>query len=442
MNHEPRSAPSLFRVFGQRKMAALLFLGFSSGLPLYLTSSTLQAWMTVEKVDLTTVGMVSLLSVPYSLKFIIAPLMDRYVPFLGRRRGWLVITQVALLLCIAAMSLHDPRRGLQLLAINALLIAFFSAAQDVVVDAYSVDVLEEREMGAGASLKVMGYRLALIITGGVALMLADRMSWPTVYLLMAALMLVGVAASILAPEPVLREGPPSSLASAVVEPFLDFLRRAGVGTALVLLLFVVLYSLSDRMVQNMTVPFLLARGYSQSTIGEIRGVIGLVATIVGVLAGGGLVARLGINRSLWILAAIQMGSNLAYYWLSVSPSSRASLTTAIVVENFSGGLVTAGFVAFLMSLCSKQFSATQYALLSSFMAFARDVLVAPSGGLAAQTGWPQFFLITIAAGIPALLLLPYVAPWNRENPRGAAAHTGEVTDAPPADADDHPFGRV
>ena len=198
MNPEPRSAPSLFSVFGQRKMAALLFLGFSSGLPLFLTSSTLQAWMTVEKVDLATVGLVSLLSVPYSFKFLIAPLMDRYIPpFLGRRRGWLVVTQVALLLCIAAMSLHDPRRGLQLLAINALLIAFFSAAQDVVVDAYSIDVLEEREMGAGASLKVMGYRLALIVTGGVALMLADRMSWPTVYLLMAALMLVGVAASVL-----------------------------------------------------------------------------------------------------------------------------------------------------------------------------------------------------------------------------------------------------
>lgn len=429
VDHAPRPAPSLFSVFGQRKMAALLFLGFSSGLPLFLTQSTLQAWMSVEKVDLATVGMVSLLSVPYSFKFVIAPLMDRYIPpFLGRRRGWLLITQVALLLCIAAMALHDPRRGLQLLAINALLIAFFSAAQDVVVDAYSIDVLEEREMGVGASLKVMGYRIALIVTGGLALILADRMSWPTVYLLMAALMVLGIAASLLAPEPVLREGPPATLANAVAEPFMDFVRRAGPATAVVLLLFVILYSLSDRMVQNMTVPFLLAQGYTQTTIGEIRGVIGLAATIVGVLAGGGVVAKLGINKSLWVLAAIQMGSNLAYYWLSVSPPSRTSLTTAIVVENFSGGLVTAGFVAFLMSLCSKQFSATQYALLSSFMAFARDVLVAPSGELAKQTGWPQFFLITIAAGIPVLLLLPYVAPWTRENPRGAAPHTGEVAD--------------
>ncbi|HEX6372628.1 MAG TPA: AmpG family muropeptide MFS transporter [Longimicrobium sp.] len=427
--NEHRST-SILRVFGQPKMAALLFLGFSSGLPLFLTSSTLQAWMTVEKVDLTTVGMVSLLSLPYSLKFLIAPVMDRYIPpFLGRRRGWLVITQVALLICIAAMSVHDPRRGLQLLAINALLIAFFSAAQDVVVDAYSIDVLEEREMGAGASLKVMGYRLALIVTGGLALILADQMSWPTVYLLMAVLMLVGIAASVLAPEPVLREGPPSTLFNAVVLPFRDFITRAGFGIALLLLLFVVLYSLSDRMVQNMTVPFLLAQGYTQTDIGAIRGVVGLIATIVGVLAGGAVVAKLGINRSLWVLAAIQMGSNLAYYWLSVTEPSRGSLTAAIIIENFAGGLVTAGFVAFLMSLCSKQFSATQYALLSSFMAFARDVLVAPSGSIAERTGWPQFFLITIAAGIPILLLLPVIAPWNRENPRGAAPHSGEVTHA-------------
>jgi len=412
-------------------MAALLVLGFSSGMPLFLTGPTLQAWMTKEKVDLTTVGLVSLLSVPYSFKFVIAPLMDRYIPpFLGRRRGWLVITQIALFICIAAMSLHDPRRGLQLLAINALLIAFFSAAQDVVVDAYSIDVLEEREMGAGASLKVMGYRLALIVTGGLALIMADRMSWPTVYLLMGVLMLVGIAASVLAPEPVLRDQPPTSFANAVVHPLRDFIGRAGPGIAALLLLFVVLYSLSDRMVNNMTVPFLLARGYTQTDIGAIRGVVGLAATIVGVLMGGAVVAKLGINRSLWVMAVIQMGSNLAYYWLAVTESTRAALTTAIIVENFSGGLVTAGFVAFLMSLCNKQFSATQYALLSSFMAFARDVLVAPSGGIAERTGWPQFFLITIAAGIPVLLLLPIIAPLTRDNPRGAAEHTGEVTDDP------------
>jgi PAT family beta-lactamase induction signal transducer AmpG len=410
-------------------MVALLFLGFSSGLPLFLTSRTLQAWMTVEGVDLATVGQVSLLALPYSLKFLWAPFMDRYVPpFLGRRRGWLVVTQVLLALAIAAMSLHDPKQGLRLLFINAVLISFFSASQDIVVDAYSVDVLTDREMGAGASLKVVGYRAALILTGGLALVLADQMPWPGVYLVMALLMAIGIVAAILSPEPVLRSAPPATLASAVGKPFAEFFNRAGPATGVLLLLFIVLYSLADRLVQNMYTPFLLARGYTQTEIGAIQGVLGLAATIVGVLAGGAIVAKIGINRSLWLMAILQLASNLVYYGLSVVPKDVGLLTGAIVVENFCGGLVTAGFVAFLMSMCSRQFSATQYALLSSFMSFARDVLVAPSGGIAERTGWPQFFLLSIVAGVPVLLMLPYIAPWNRDTPRGSAAHSGEVTD--------------
>jgi PAT family beta-lactamase induction signal transducer AmpG len=429
LNDASRSR-SLLGVFGQPKMAALFFLGFSSGVPLFLTSRTLQAWMTTEGVDLATVGKVSLLALPYSLKFLWAPLMDRYVPpFLGRRRGWLVITQVLLAISIAAMSLHDPRQGLQLLFVNAVLISFFSASQDIVVDAYSVDALDDRELGAGASLKVAGYRAALILTGGLALVLADQMPWPYVYVAMGVLMAVGIATAVLAPEPVLRTGPPPTLASAVARPFGEFFNRSGWVTGLVLLLFIVLYSLADRLVQNMYTPFLLERGYTQTEIGAIQGVLGLAATIVGVLAGGALVARFGINRSLWGMAVLQLASNLVYYGLAVVPKDVGLLTGAIVVENFCGGLVTAGFVAFLMSMCSRQFSATQYALLSSFMSFARDVLVAPSGDIAKQTGWPQFFLFSIAAGIPVLLMLPYVAPWNRDVPRGAATHTGEVADA-------------
>lgn len=429
MNDATRSR-SLLGVFGQPKMAALLFLGFSSGLPLFLTSRTLQAWMTVEGVDLATVGQVSLLALPYSLKFLWAPLMDRYVPpFLGRRRGWLVITQVLLAISIAAMSLHDPKLGLRLLFINAVLISFFSASQDIVVDAYSVDVLNDREMGAGASLKVVGYRAALILTGGLALVLADQMPWPYVYVAMAVLMGVGIATAFVAPEPVLRNAPPATLFDAVGRPFHEFFTRSGMVTGALLLLFIVLYSLADRLVQNMYTPFLLAAGYTQTEIGAIQGVLGLAATIIGVLAGGAVVAKIGINRSLWVMAVLQLASNLVYYGLSITEKDVGLLTGAIIVENFCGGLVTAGFVAFLMSMCSRQFSATQYALLSSFMSFARDVLVAPSGGIAERTGWPQFFLISIAAGIPVLLMLPYIAPWNRDVPRGSAAHSGEVADA-------------
>ena len=429
-----RPQVSLLGVFGQRKMAALLLLGFSSGLPLFLTSQTLQAWMTKEGVDLTTVGLVSLLALPYSFKFVWAPLLDRYVPpFLGRRRGWLLITQLLLMAAIAAMSFHDPRRGLQLLAVNALVIAFLSASQDIAFDAYRVDVLSEREMGVGASLGVLGYRIALLLTGGAALVLADQMPWPTVYVLMGALMLVGVGATFFAPEPVLRNAPPLSLVEAVVNPFRDFFRRTGALWGIVILVFTICYQLADRFAANMTTPFLLAVGYTQSEVGVVRGGIGLGATIVGVLAGGALIAKLGINRSVWIFAFLQVGSNLAYYWLALQESpDRGALVAAIVVENFAGGLVTAVFVAFMMSLCSKQFSATQYALLSSLMAIARDAIVAPSGKIAEQTGWPDFFLLTLAAGLPAILLLPFVVPWNREAPRGAAEHTGEVTDNPEA----------
>ena len=424
-----QSGPAFVRVFTQRKMAAIFFLGFSSGLPLYLTSRTLQAWMTVEEVDLTTIGLFSLVTLPYSLKFLWAPLMDRYVPpFLGRRRGWLVITQLMLLLAIAAMSLHDPSRALQLLAFNAILIAFFSASQDVVFDAYRVDVLHEREMGAGAAIGVLGFRIALLVTGSLALVLADQLPWPMVYLLMATMMLVGVVAAFWAPEPVLDAAPPQSMREAVVDPFADFFRRTGLFWGLVILIFIILYQLPDRFGQNMATPFLLQVGFSQTEIGAIQGGIGLGSTIVGVLAGGAVIAVLGINRSIWIFFFLQIFSNLAYYWISQVGDSRTALVIAIIIENFSGGLVTAVFVAFLMSMCSRRFSATQFALLSSLMAAARDVLVTPAGRVAEILGWPAFFLLTVAIGVPALLMLPFVTPWGAEHPRGAAEHTGIVVE--------------
>ncbi|MBW3630147.1 MAG: AmpG family muropeptide MFS transporter [Gemmatimonadetes bacterium] len=412
-------------------MAAILLLGFSSGIPLYLTSQTLQAWMTVEGVDLTTIGLFSLVSLPYSLKFLWAPVMDRYVPpLLGRRRGWLVITQIALLLSIGAMSFHDPSQALQLLAFNAILIAFFSASTDVVFDAYKVDVLDEREMGAGAATGVLGYRIALIVTGSLALVLADRMPWPTVYLLLAALMLVGIAAAFWAPEPVTSEAAPASLREAVVDPFIEFFRRTGLGWGMLILSFVIFYQLPDRFGQNMATPFLLQIGFSQTEVGAIRGGIGIVATIGGVLAGGAVIAALGINRSVWLFAALQILSNLVYYWIAMVGDDRSVLVIAIVIENIAGGMSTAAFVAYMMSLSSRRFSATQFALLTSMMTAARDVIVTPAGAVADATGWPTFFLLTLVTGLPALLLLPMLVPWNSEHPRGAALHTGVVEEEP------------
>lgn len=424
----PSSNPVL-QVFTQKKMAAILLLGFASGLPLFLVQRTLQAWMTVEGVDLGTIGLFSLVLLPYSLKFLWAPILDRYVPpFLGRRRGWLIITQVALILSIGAMALQDPERGLQLLAFNALLIAFFSASQDIVFDAYRIDVLDEREMGAGAAIGVLGYRIALLITGSLALVLADQMPWPLVYLLMAALMLIGIASAIWAPEPVLEERLPTTLRETVVEPFTDFFRRTGLGFGLLVLFFIVFYQMPDRFGQAMATPFLLEVGFTQTELGAIQGGIGLGATIIGVLLGGAVIAVIGINRSVWLFALLQILSNLAYYWITLVGDNRSVLVVAIILENLSGGMVTAVFVAYLMSLSSRRFSATQYALLSSFMAAARDVISAPAGQIAESTGWPLYFLLTLAIGIPALVLLPVLVPWNAEHPRGGAHHTGVVLD--------------
>ncbi len=427
---ESTTKTSALRIFGQPKMAVLLFLGFSSGLPFYLTSKTLQAWMTTAKVDLATIGFFSLVTLPYSLKFVWAPLMDRYVPpFLGRRRGWVFITQVLLLLAIAAMSLHDPRTGLKMLAINAIAIAFFSASQDISLDAYRTDVLRDREMGAGAAVFVMGYRIAMITTGALAFFLADRLPWPMVYLILSILMIVGIVTTFVAPEPVLNDAPPRTLVEAVVLPFADFFQRVGVLRALLVLLFIVAYKYSDSLAGSMTTPFLLQAGFSQSEVGAVFLGVGVVATIVGVVVAGAVMGSLGINRSLWIFVVFQGLSNLTYYGLSLSGKNHAFMVAAIITENFCLGLVTGGMTAYLMSMCNNRFTATQFALLSSLMAASRDILVAPAGKFAESLGWPGFFLLTVAMAIPPLLLLPFIAPWSLDVPIGAAAHTGETIPA-------------
>jgi len=420
---------SAFRIFGQPKMAILLLFGFSSGLPFYLTSKTLQAWMTTAHVDLATIGFFSLVTLPYSLKFVWAPVMDRYIPpFLGRRRGWVLITQILLLLSIAAMALHDPARGLQMLAINAIAITFFSASQDISLDAYRTDVLQDREMGAGAAVFVLGYRIAMISTGALAFFLADRIQWPAVYVVLSTLLVVGIATTFIAPEPVLRDAPPRTLFEAVVLPFADFFQRVGPRAVLVLV-FIVVYKYSDSLAGSMTTPFLLQAGFSQSEVGAVFLGVGVVATIAGVVVGGAMIGKVGINRALWVFVVFQGLSNLTYYGLSLSGKNHTFMVAAIITENFGLGLVSAGMTAYLMEMCNKRFTATQFALLSSLMAASRDILVAPAGKLVESSGWPGFFLITVAMAIPPLVLLPFIAPWSRDVPIGAAPHTGETVPA-------------
>jgi MFS transporter, PAT family, beta-lactamase induction signal transducer AmpG len=407
---------SLLEVYGSRKMAAMLLLGFSSGLPLYLTGKApVQAWLTREGVGLGAIAAFSLVALPYSLKPLWSPFIDRFVPpFLGRRRGWLLITQIALLLGILAMATQQPSQGIQILALIATGVAFFSASQDIVADAYRIDVLEEEERGAGVSLFLLGYRLALLIAGALTFYLVGILkSWQGVYVVMALLMVIGIVTSIVAPEPKLRVRPPQSLYDAVTLPFIDFFQRNGVLKAALILAFIVIYKLGDSLLRNVATPFLLAKGlnFTEADLAFPTG-LSIVAVIVGTLAGGAVMTKIGVNRALWIFAILQAVGNLTYFALAVVGKNYPLMVAALNIENFCGGLESAAFVAFMMGLCNQGFSATQYALLTSLQAFSRDILTAPAGVWAEATGWPTFFFITAIAALPGVILLPFFAPWN------------------------------
>ncbi len=405
---------SVLAVFRSPRLFWILLLGFSSGIPLALTGTTLQAWMTTEKIDLAVIGIFSLVGLPYTIKILWAPLMDRFIPpFLGRRRGWMLVTQIALALVIAAMAFSNPSGATTMFAVIALLVAFASASQDIVVDAYRTEVLEPVELGPGAGVHILGYRIAMLTSGAVALILADHLPWKTVYLLMAGSLAVGVAASLLAPEPLLPEKPPRSLREAVVEPFAEFLSRRG---ALEMLLFILLYKLDVVMATALTTPFILEMGFSMTDIGAVTKGFGMVATIVGTLAGGAVVARAGMKTSLWIFGVLQSVSTLSFLALARLGHHYPMMVTAIGLENLCSGMGTAAYAAFLMSLCDKRFTATQYALLTGLMALTRVTIGAPTGYLVKTVGWEQYFLISALAAAPGLLLLLRYSRWSGPTP--------------------------
>lgn len=387
-------------------MAPLLVLGFASGLPLALTSGTLQAWATVEGVPLQQIGFLTLVGTAYTLKFLWAPFVDRYVPpLLGRRRGWMLLTQLLLAAAIMAMGALSPSSSLQTLALLAVLVAFLSATQDIAFDAYCTDVLRKEERGAGAAVKVMGYRLAMIVSGGLALILADQwIGWGNTYVLMGGLMLLCALATLWAPEPEHVASAPRDLRAAVGEPLREFFTRRG---ALAVLLLIVLYKLGDAFAGALSTTFLIrGAGFTPTEVGTVNKVLGLAATIVGALAGGSLMSRWGLYRSLMAFGLLQAVSNLAYWLIAVSPKSIWLMAAGVGIENLCGGLGTASFVGLLMALCRQQFSATQFALLSALSAVGRTYLAGPlTPPLVDSLGWPGFFLLTVAIALPGLALL-------------------------------------
>lgn len=405
----PHGSPSwrdtLAAVFSGRMLAALL-MGFSSGLPLLLTGSVLQAWLKDGGVDLARIGLFALIGLPYTLKFLWSPLFDRYAPPFGRRRGWLLLMQLAAAAALLLLSAAQPSpEHLGLIAAAGVLVAFFSASQDIVVDAYRRESLAENELGLGSALYVNGYRTGMLLAGGGGLILADWLSFEAMYRIMAACMAACVVVTLCSPEPALPEGRPRNLRDAVLLPFRDYFTRDG---AWLILAFILFYKLGDTMASAMTTPFYLDLGYSKTEIGAVVKLFGFWATIAGGTLGGLWILRAGMHRALWLFGFGQMVSTLGFVVLAQLPPSEAALAAVVAIENLTAGMGTAAFVGFMAALTDRRFTATQYALLSSLMGVPRVLLAAPTGWLAQTLGWSGFFLLCVLIAIPGLLLLRWV----------------------------------
>ena len=399
-------------------MLVALMMGFACGLPLLLTISVLQAWMKEEGVDLTVIGMMALVGLPYTVKFLWAPFLDRFtLPFLGRRRGWLLVAQVALIFSVAGLGSTDPGSSPWTVAFAAFLVTFFSASQDIVVDAYRREDLPDQELGLGSSLYVNGYRVGMLLASGGGLIMADHIPFSMVYLIMAACILPGVLTTLLAPEPEIVLGSPKTMKEAVVDPLVEYFRRQG---AVWMLAFILLYKIGDTMASAMTTPFYLDIGFSKTEIGAIVKLFGFWATMAGALTGGVLMLRLGISRSLWVFGFLQAISTACFAILARIGHSVSALSGVIAFENLSSGMGTAAYMAFMASITNKRFTATQYALLTSLMGVPRVLASAPTGFLAKNLGWASFFIACTLIAIPGILLLLKFAPWNSRDAAKAA----------------------
>lgn len=393
-------------------MIVSLVMGFACGLPLLLTLSVLQAWMTEEGVDLSVIGLMTLVHLPYTIKFAWAPLLDRYTPpFLGRRRGWLLVIQIALMLAIACLGVSDPKQSPWLIAFAALLVTFFSASQDIVVDAYRREDLPDEELGLGSSMYVNGYRVGMVLASGGGLVMADHMSFQQVYLIMAACMLVGITTTLLTVEPHHDQGTPRTLTEAVYLPLLDFLKR---NQAFLILAFIFCYKLGDSMASAMTTPFYLETGFTKTEIGAVVKLFGFWATIGGGFLGGLIILKTGIYRALWIFGGLQAVSTAGFALLLHTGPMINMLAVVIAFENLSSGMGTTAFVAYMASLTNKKFTATQYALLSSLIGAPRTFASAPTGFLVQAMGWGPFFIVCALIATPGMLLLVKVAPWRQK----------------------------
>lgn len=389
-----------------------LIFGLSSGIPLLLTGSTLQVWMTEQKIDVKTIGAFALVGLPYNLKFLWSPIIDRYqLPFLTRRRAWLLSSQILLALSIVALGFSHPLESIQTTAILALLVSFMSATQDIVIDAHRRETLTVKEIGYGLSLYVTGYRIGMLIAGAFALWFADQyqVAWSKVYTVVAAFLILGILATFFADEAQGEIETPKTLKDAVINPFVDFFSQKGVWW---IFAFILLYKLGDNLASAMTAPFVIQHGFTKTEYAAVVKGVGLGSTIVGGFVGAWIMARIGLNRSLWVFGFFQAIAILSFVWLSLVDKNNFVLGLAVACETFTAGMAVPAFNAFIAFLTNQKFTATQYALLTSLAAVPRTLISSPSGILAEKLGWTNYFLFCTLIAIPGMLLLFKFAPWN------------------------------
>lgn len=390
-----------------KQMLIIFLLGFSSGLPLLLTGGTLKTWLAREQVDISTIGYFSWVGMAYSLKFLWSPLLDRFTLLkIGRRRSWMLATQILLMGTICFLGTLNPIHNLTMMALISILIAFFSATQDIAVDAYRRELLSNEELGLGSSLGIYGYRIALLLSGGAGIGLVGSELWPItwgqLYYIMAALMIVGVVTTLFAPEPKVESPPPKTLTEAIIEPFAEFLKRPG---AWFILLFVFMFKLGDALSGAMLNPFYVEVGFSNTDIGLIAKTFGLMSSLVGLFFGGLVIYYMGIYRSLWIFGIFQGLSTAAFALLTHTGPQTWALGTVVVFEDISSGMGSAAFVAFLGALSNKKYTATQYAILSSIATLGRNFFSGFTGNMVKCLGWDNFFYVCAIIAIPGLLML-------------------------------------
>lgn len=396
-----------------RRMLICVFTGFSSGLPLYLLLNLIPAWLKSEGVDLKAIGFFALIQFPYTWKFIWAPVLDRYaLPMLGRRRGWMGLSQLLLLVAIAGFGLFSPVHDLWSIAYLALGVAFFSASQDIVLDAFRREILTDAELGLGNAVHVNAYRIAGLVPGALSLILADHLPWGQVFMVTALFMLPGLALTLMASEPQLARAP-KTLREAVVEPFHEFITREGWRSALCILAFIFLYKLGDSMATALATPFYLDIGFSKTDIGLIAKNAGLWPSVIGAMLGGVWMIKLGINRALWVFGVVQVVTIVGFVWLAgLGEPLKPALALVISLESLGAGLGTAAFTAYIARATDPRYTATQFALFTSLAAVPRTFFNASTGWLVEQLGWANFFWLCVFLALPGMMLLWRVAPWS------------------------------